>query len=113
MTCTSTRSDPTDALLRLLADSCRRTLLEVLVSGPAERSLGDVVDQLVAESTAGDRSFPDGEQITTELHHKHLPAIGEHGFVDYDPEQNTVTYLPSENLEALLEFLDELETGVR
>lgn len=113
MTCTSTRSDRTDALLRLLADSCRRTLLEVLVSGPPEQSLGDVVDQVVAESTASDLSFPDGEQITTELHHKHLPAISEHGLVDYDPSKNTVTYLPSENLESLLEFLDELEADVR
>jgi len=109
MTCASTEPDYMDALFRLLADSCRRTLLEVLFSGPPEKPLGDVVDQVVAESTTGGTGFLNDERVTTELHHKHLPAIGEHGFVDYDRERNTVTYRRSEKLESLLEVLDELD----
>jgi len=110
MTCTSTESESLDELIRLLTDSCRRTLLHVLVTGPHDQSVDDVVDQVVAESEARGARPTDRGRIRSELHHKHLPTLDDRGVVDYDPANNAVTYLPDEDLESLLEFVDTLIT---
>lgn len=110
MTCASTRSEPVDDLLRLLADSCRRTLLHVLGTGPSEKPVDDVVDRVVAESVTDGRTPPDRGRIRTELHHKHLPRLDERDVVDYDPERSTVRYQGCEDLEALLDSIEALET---
>lgn len=109
MTCASTRSESIDSLLRLLADSCRRTLLNVLVTGPDEQSVDEVVDQVIADSRSGGQLPPDSSRVATELHHKHLPRLDDNDVVDYDAGQNVVRYHQSEDLEALLDSIADLE----
>ncbi|WP_232702100.1 DUF7344 domain-containing protein [Halobacterium wangiae] len=111
MTATPTQSESIDALLRLLADSCRRTLLQVLVAGSPEQSVDDVVRRVVAETSTVGVDPPDTDRVRAELHHKHLPTLDDHDVVDYDPGQRTVTYRPDDDLESLLAFVAELEDG--
>lgn len=82
-----------------LADERRATVLTVLEgrSGPTPRW---ALAREVAEREATDEpSREDVDEALTALHHVHLPKLDDAGFVEYDRDEETVTYLGHPELE--------------
>lgn len=98
-----------DACLNLIADRDRRRLIQHLrQNGNEETAIDTLVDQLngSAQAPAEDRP-PDRSQLTTQIHHIHLPKLAEYGVVEYEPERGTVRYSSNEQVEAVLDSLPE------
>jgi DNA-binding transcriptional ArsR family regulator len=74
-----------DEWLRLLADERRRRVLRS-VDRHGAMSMDDLVRE-VEPSTAGERT---GVDLTTSLHHVHLPKLSASGLVEFDPERGRV-----------------------
>lgn len=109
MTRASTCEESRDELLGLLANARRRKLLGVLSTGSTEKTVEDVVDRLVAESGGVEGARADRRRVESELHHKHLPALDAHCVVDYNEAAGTVTYVPGEEVQALIDLVLELD----
>lgn len=85
---TPARRTTTDELLALLADSCRRRVLEVLLdANPDGRLTLEELSTRVDDETVGDETLC---ALTVALHHRHLPKLAEAGLVEYDPDTRTV-----------------------
>ena len=97
-----------DSCLRLVADRRRRELLQHLRhSGEREVGMGDLVDRLYeAESGAGDGAVGRHE-LAIQLSHTHLPKLAEHGVIEPDYEQGSITYRPDERVETVLDRIPE------
>jgi len=99
----------TEALLRAVADSQRRTLLRYFRDADTDAM---TVDELArALANAGDRGIDrplDEFRIT--LQHIHLPKLSELGVVRFDAPTSTVRYVGDDRVEAVLQFIaTELE----
>lgn len=95
-------------MLGLLAHEWRREVLRYFQQADASvASLGTLADHLV-ESDATDARDP--ERATIELHHFHLPKLSETAVVEYDVDTATVRYHVHEDVEALLETVDAIES---
>src|SRR6056297_4062844 len=92
-----------DACLILLADPCRRRLLEHLRHhGNREVQIDDLVDQLYqAEPATIDGQQTSRDQLAIQLHLSHLPKLVDHGIVEHDHERGTIEYRPDEQIEAV------------
>lgn len=102
----TTDSDPTSALLRVLADPSRRAVLRHL----QRRDDSTPTVEAVARSLGDDssRGPPADERLA--LRHVHLPKLADAGLVAYDPVAGTVQYRGDPTAERLLQFLaDEVE----
>ncbi|ESP90197.1 DUF7344 domain-containing protein [Candidatus Halobonum tyrrellensis] len=98
------RSAPTtDALVALLADRRRRTVVRHLAERPAESSLETLVETL----SPANADPADERELRTALHHNHLPRLDEAGLVEYDAATHAVRYRPDDRAESLLRFLAE------
>ena len=81
-------------LATLLLDLHCRYLLKFLRENDAPVSVAEVARHVVAELTdTTPESAPDDVQrrVGTWLHHGQLPALDDHGIVEFDPESSTVT----------------------
>lgn len=87
----------------LLASARRRAVLRYLAGRPGDLvSVADLADRLASgEPTASRR------EVATSLHHVHLPKLADAGVIRYDPERWRVEYVPHDDLEDLLAFLDD------
>lgn len=104
-----TRALTPDELLQLSADRTRRTVLRCLMESENHRvRVDELVNTVCAteEPSVGQDPVTQ-ETIRTKLHHRHLPRLAEAGVVEYEEEHCSVRYLPNEQLEALLEFIDD------
>ncbi|MDG5820549.1 ArsR family transcriptional regulator [Natronococcus sp. A-GB7] len=92
------RTCETDDVLRTLASARRREIVSVL---EASDENWITVDELArAVSATGDDGW-EGE-----LHHVHLPMLGEIGLVDYDRHGRTVRYYRCDLVSSVLEAVD-------
>lgn len=89
---------PVDELFRQLANPLRRQLLLTLARNP---------DGLATDALAGG---PDPERTRVALHHIHLPALTDVGYVEWAPGSSTVARGPRfDAVEPALELLREHE----
>lgn len=82
-----------DELADLLSDPHCRFLLKYLRERDGPASVATVTRYVVAEITdtaPEDVSDDVQRRVQTWLHHGQLPALAEHGVVDFDPEAGTV-----------------------
>lgn len=87
------RSDGTESLEELLADPHCRYLLRYLREGDEPAELPSVARYVVGEitETSPDEVSEDVQRrVQTWLHHGQLPALDDHGVVDFDPDAGTV-----------------------
>lgn len=80
-----------DRLFDVLADERRRHALASVVAGESPMSLSELAEAVAerVDSSARD-SAADRERILIELHHTHVPALADVGFVEYDRERREV-----------------------
>lgn len=86
---------------RALSDATRRRVLETL------RDRGPLIDL-----TGATGETPIYRKMSAEfeidLYHNHLPKFDDMGFIEWDPERDTVDRVPRfEEVQPLLELLDE------
>ncbi|MEF8783380.1 MAG: ArsR family transcriptional regulator [Haloarculaceae archaeon] len=100
------RSNELDACLRVIADGCRRRMIQQLRrEADGTMSFEDLVGGLQSASDDDRRRNP--EQIAIDLEHTHLPKLANHGVVEYDRRSGAVRYRPDEHIEAILDALPE------
>lgn len=88
-------SDSLDELFAALADSRRRTILNVLSHqfGPIHRET--LARELAANEqniSESDVSIETVDRILGSLHHIHLPHLSEAGLIEYEADEQTVAY---------------------
>lgn len=98
-----------DACLGLVADRCRREIINQLRhNGNGQTTIDDLVDRLnQGKQAAGKGRSPDRDALAIQIYHTHLPKLADFGVVDYEPERGTVHYQPDEQVEAVLDSLPE------
>lgn len=97
-----------DACLRIISDRYRRRVIHRLREEPnGKTTTEDLIDQLHSSDLASTDSRLDRNQLASQLAHKHLPKLTDHGVVVVDPETGTVRYQPDEQTEAVLDSLPE------
>lgn len=98
---TPPETGPPDALLRLLADSERRRIINQLrATNPTAHV---TLEELTSQLTTDTEHDPDHTRIR--LHHTHLPKLADIGLIDYDPATNTIAYHGHDALEVLLDTI--------
>jgi len=94
--------------LDLLGSERRQTVLERLVAADGRthslRSLSTAVAEIERDSEIG--AIP-ADRVSISLHHAHLPKLDDAGVIDYDSEEQRVTYLGSPAVEKWLELVDD------
>jgi hypothetical protein len=76
---------------RLLADECRRTVLETVARlhrTTHETTLGELASDI--GRLEGHDDTDRKEALVIDLHHVHLPMMDEAGVIEYDPETNRI-----------------------
>ena len=87
-----------DFVGRILSDSRRRALLNVLDSRQGVYELDRVAEWVVSEELDGDWSAFDEEKfdrVLITLYHNHLPMLADAGFVDLDYTDDGVFVSPN------------------
>lgn len=82
-----------DDVIRALADSRRRNVLEVLEEAGEPLALADLAIELVQkESSADDPDLVQemARDARIRLHHVHLPKLEDVGLLTYDPDEKLV-----------------------
>lgn len=88
-----TRGTDIDQVFDVLADPKRRSILLEVHAGTVEDE-----DDLSGRT--------DGDRI--ELRHHHLPKLRDHGYIEWDPEQGSITRGPNfEEIAAVIGLLDD------
>ncbi|MFC5970971.1 hypothetical protein ACFPYI_06455 [Halomarina salina] len=90
-----------DFVGRILSNSRRRALLNVLESREGVFELDRVAEWVVAEELDGDWSAFDEEKfdrVLVTLYHNHLPMLADAGFVDLDDTDDGVFVCPNQDL---------------
>lgn len=81
----------------VLADDRRRTILTIVESENGAVARADLARELAALETDGEPAASRVENVTVQLHHRHLPKLADAGLLEYDREDGTITYQgPSE-----------------
>jgi|AntRauTorcE11898_2_1112593.scaffolds.fasta_scaffold20923_2 DNA-binding transcriptional ArsR family regulator len=98
----------TDAVLSVLADGRRRTILRSLEGANGnERSLEELAAAILDDLSGMEpNERPSRQTILTELYHTHLPTLEEMELVVHDREDEVVW---SDAGESALELLDVIE----
>lgn len=100
---TAERSDPAESggtacsLFELVADTRRRSILETVLEGEADRvEFSTLVEEIA------DREGASRESVTVDLHHRQLPELDEDGVIEYDRYDGTVRFEGDEAIERVL-----------
>jgi hypothetical protein len=97
---TDDEDDELDATFELLADRRRRAVIEVLRTAPrGALELPALVDAVATECEA------DAEDLASALRHRHLPKLDEADVVEFDPEEDVVSYDPHPLVERCLDVV--------
>lgn len=111
---TNIQTISTEAILHLVADPQRRTILRQLRENDSVTAIEDltgVVTERAAQSSPSAETDPptprtDPQRVTrAELHHTHLPKLADAGVIEYDSRTGTVRYRSHDRVEALLGFV--------
>lgn len=97
-----------DRLFDALADERRRYALASVVAGESPMSLSELAEAVAERDDSAARdSEVDRNRILIELHHTHVPALADAGFVDYDSERREVRRTDAaSSLEPVFERVD-------
>ncbi|MDF9747858.1 DUF7344 domain-containing protein [Natrinema salsiterrestre] len=107
-----------DEIIRLLADTTNRAVLTALNDAAREMTVTELAERLVSGDTILRSSNYESEleQTVISLHHDHLPRLDEAGLIEYDTDNNVVSYGNYSSVDAEwmdLEILDELLSRFR
>ncbi|WP_227380681.1 DUF7344 domain-containing protein [Haladaptatus halobius] len=98
--CNHTTHDiPVDALLKVLADPCRRTVFSYLRTKDTDSA---TLDELAGYVQNNVEAITSHHQAQIGLVHQHLPALADHRLIEYDTRSQTIRYRGSTASEALL-----------
>ena len=93
-----------DAILHVLADHHRRSLLRYLVETPGEtHSFDECARHLVQREAERDGGRPAHDRVKVELHHVHVPMLADAGVLEYDARSREVRYRGHDRLEFWLD----------
>jgi hypothetical protein len=99
----TTDSPSLDSMFDALRDPyCRRILLAISDHNP--RDITEFSNKFA--SVNGDEADP--EQVELQLHHSHLPKLAEKGYIDWNPEAQTIRRGSNfDNIAPLLKLMDD------
>ena len=80
-------------VLACLTDERRRTALELLQSGSNSMTRDGLAREIAVREVDGEPSTEVLREVRAELHHQHLPKLGQAGLVDYTTPDEVVTYI--------------------
>ena len=107
---TTTQPGTTDTALWLLADSCRRQLLNYLREVDRREVELTELARSLRDDAGGEAPVVEGRPAATdvalELRHTHLPKLAAADVIEYDDRRGTVTYRHPEHIDRLLRFID-------
>lgn len=90
-----------DDTLQLLSNEYRRNIMYHMKESEEDNfNYGDITGALVED---GYVSEEEEERFGVQMAHVHLPKMEESGLIEQDEEKGTVRYIPSEDVENLLE----------
>ena len=93
-----------DVAFDVLSDSRRRDILEAV----ADHNPRDVDEFTSGGVASADENGADPERVRTELHHVHLPKLAAQGYVEWDPNAETIRRGPNfDDIAPLLRLLGE------
>jgi hypothetical protein len=76
----------------VFASKRRRILLDVLDGETTPLDLDELASTIAERETCFDeRAEKSTEQVSTSLHHVHLPMLDDFGVLDYHPETNRIS----------------------
>ena len=96
-----------DETLRLLADERRREMIYALDRAETDSFTYDEVVDAVAENGGLPQDHRD--RLEVEMTHVHLPKMDENGLIEYDEEEEVITYDPDEEIEELMDVVEEYD----
>ncbi|WP_227380985.1 DUF7344 domain-containing protein [Haladaptatus halobius] len=100
----TTHDIPIDALLKVLAVPCRRTVLSYLQTKDTDSA---TLDELADHVHNNVESITSRHQAQIVLVHQHLPALADHRLIEYDTRSQTIRYRGSTASEAFLKVIQE------
>ncbi|WP_114579387.1 hypothetical protein [Saliphagus sp. LR7] len=114
------QTNPTNVVLELVTDQCRRKVLHYLIAaGNQPVTLDELTDGIYPGKTPPesgvqpsplDSRYDSKEHLTLALQHSHLPKLEAAGVIEYDTRSRIVRYHSTPRLETLLAFIaNELE----
>ncbi|WP_227377169.1 DUF7344 domain-containing protein [Haladaptatus halobius] len=95
----TTHDIPVDALMKVLTDPCRRTVLSYLRTKDTDIAILDELAGYVQNNVEAIRSHYQAQIV---LVHQHLPALADHRLIEYDTRHQTIRYRESTVGEAFL-----------
>jgi hypothetical protein len=93
----TTHDIPVDALMKVLADPCRRTVLSYLRTKDTDIATLDELAGYIQNNVKAIRSHHQAHLV---LVHQHLPALADHRLIKYDTRHQTIRYRGSTASEA-------------
>lgn len=96
----SAASGRTDATFELLSHRHRGAVLRVLANSDGTLSVSDLADRMAIDERSredaavaiwGDAVLGTRRRLRVSLRHVHLPMLADHGAVEFDPNENTVS----------------------
>lgn len=84
--------DELDAVVESLANERRGTVLSVLEERDGPTSRWSLAREIAGREASGEPSHAEIEETLLALHHRHLPKLDDAGLVEYDRDEETVTY---------------------
>jgi hypothetical protein len=97
----TTHDIPVGALLKVLADPCRRTVLSYLRTKDTEVATLDELAEHVQKHVDVVTSLQHARIV---LVHQHLPNLADHRLIEYDHQSQAIRYWGSTASDALLEL---------
>lgn len=101
-TCYSETAPDVNRLLKTLSSPSRRAVIQYFESQPQADT--DSIPALVSHL---DERMPAATptEVEVALHHRHLPKLDDRGWIDYDPDEETIHYHGKEDAGHMLSEL--------
>lgn len=99
-----------DAVLEVLSHYQRREILRHCSDGPKNRvSVQQLIGHLKEEEAKRTGEEPGTGHLQSVLMHVHGPKLSEAGLIEYDVENQYIEYLPDEQVETALKYIQSIE----
>jgi len=96
-----------DDALKLLSNEYRRTIMyHMKDSEENDFSYQDITEALIEDGYVSEDA---ADRFQVQMAHVHLPKMEESGLIEQDERSETVRYVPSEDVENLLEDIKKYE----